>query len=379
MKNTIEVKNRSASLIRGCLVAALVFVCGCGSQKPVLGEMLPDEGGRASVGSDEIREIPLDSEDGAIDQDEIDAKVRELRTRLLKKDENDTGTVLIHPIGEKREKDPFAPADDVEKQNLEVLKDGKVVEIDGRVYKNEDVFRYWIRKNRIDIIPEFIGEMIIQQEIDKYEIPVEREEVERLVDQEVKTSEAKVKEQSGLDLETFLKQQGYPLSRMRENLARLIANRIRTEIIVRYQEMTNRQWELAMIKVSSAAKINEINEKLRRGANFEMLAKAESIDPSRMVGGRVGGFFRGDFAASGWRGLEKMIVKMNPGDISHPVTNDQGYFIFKVLQIKEPENKSLKDALPEIRESLKKKPVGNQKIEAWFARIRESAIVKRYY
>ncbi|MFI5381254.1 MAG: peptidylprolyl isomerase [Tepidisphaerales bacterium] len=83
----------------------------------------------------------------------------------------------------------------------------------------------------------------------------------------------------------------------------------------------------AMKDDDAKAKIADIKKQLDGGADFEALAKVESMDPgSKKDGGKLPRFGRGEMPAE----LEKVAFALKVGETSDPVKTDFGYNIIKV-------------------------------------------------
>jgi peptidyl-prolyl cis-trans isomerase D len=85
-------------------------------------------------------------------------------------------------------------------------------------------------------------------------------------------------------------------------------------------------------KKALLAKAQDLDKKLKAGANFEELAKANSDDPgSKDKGGDLGWVVRGQMLPE----FEKAVFTLKPKEISDIVTTQVGYHIIQVLE-KEP-------------------------------------------
>lgn len=83
------------------------------------------------------------------------------------------------------------------------------------------------------------------------------------------------------------------------------------------------------ILVDSEDKAKEIEDKLKNGANFEELAKAESADTAtKDKGGDLGWFPRGKMVTE----FDDVAFKLEPNQISDPVKTDYGFHIIQLLE-----------------------------------------------
>ena len=80
----------------------------------------------------------------------------------------------------------------------------------------------------------------------------------------------------------------------------------------------------------------EIVLELRRGGDFEALARRHSADPSAQQGGMLGWFRQGQMV----REFEQMAFSMAPGQISPVVKTQYGYHIIKLEKVRGPERQA---------------------------------------
>jgi peptidyl-prolyl cis-trans isomerase C len=120
-----------------------------------------------------------------------------------------------------------------------------------------------------------------------------------------------------------------------------------------------------LVKTEKEAK--EIAEELKKGGNFEEIAKAKSIGPSAPRGGDLGHFTKDKMVPE----FSEVAFKLKKGQISAPVKTNFGWHIIKVedrrmQQLQEFEaiksrirNVLLRQKVTEIADTLRK----NAKIE----------------
>lgn len=80
----------------------------------------------------------------------------------------------------------------------------------------------------------------------------------------------------------------------------------------------------------------EILAELRRGGDFEALARRNSADPSAQQGGMLGWFRQGQMV----REFEAMAYALAPGQISPVVKTEYGYHIIKLEKVRGPERQA---------------------------------------
>lgn len=92
----------------------------------------------------------------------------------------------------------------------------------------------------------------------------------------------------------------------------------------------------------------EILVELRRGGNFEELARRNSADPSAQQGGMLGWFRAGQMV----REFEQMAFALLPGQIGPVVKTEYGYHIIKLEKVRGPERQARHILIrPEITEA----------------------------
>ncbi|BAI80526.1 peptidyl-prolyl cis-trans isomerse D [Deferribacter desulfuricans SSM1] len=115
-------------------------------------------------------------------------------------------------------------------------------------------------------------------------------------------------------------------------------------ILIRVKDWNNKK-EVAEAK----KKIENILQKIKKGAKFEDLAKKYSDDPTAKNGGDLGYFTKGQMIKE----FEDVVFKLKPGDISDIVKTKFGYHIIKVYGHKPEKKLTLDEAKPLIIKKLK--------------------------
>lgn len=110
------------------------------------------------------------------------------------------------------------------------------------------------------------------------------------------------------------------------------------------------QVKASHILVASEEKAKEIEKKLKDGANFEELAKAESSCPSKEKGGDLGLFGRGMMVKE----FETAAFAAKKGEMTPIVKTQFGFHIIKVTDKVEGKQRELAEETPKIENSLKR-------------------------
>lgn len=97
------------------------------------------------------------------------------------------------------------------------------------------------------------------------------------------------------------------------------------------------------------AKIKELQAKLKAGADFAELAKANSEDPgSKESAGSLGFFGRGRMVPE----FEKTAFSLKEGEVSAPVRTNFGYHLIKRGEKRPARTEALAEVAPQIREQI---------------------------
>ncbi|HEX8692789.1 MAG TPA: peptidylprolyl isomerase [Longimicrobium sp.] len=89
-------------------------------------------------------------------------------------------------------------------------------------------------------------------------------------------------------------------------------------------------------KAAARRKAMEVLEELRKGGDFEVLARRHSQDPSASQGGMLGWFRQGQMV----RPFEMVAYAMRPGDVSGIVETEYGFHIIKLEKVRGPERQA---------------------------------------
>jgi peptidyl-prolyl cis-trans isomerase C len=104
-------------------------------------------------------------------------------------------------------------------------------------------------------------------------------------------------------------------------------------------------------KLQAKAKAQEILKKVKKGDEFEQLAKDNSACPSGKEGGDLGDQPKGTFVPE----FEKAIDALKPGQVSDVVETQFGYHIIKLIDRTDANTISLEQAKNQITETLKER------------------------
>jgi parvulin-like peptidyl-prolyl isomerase len=268
------------------------------------------------------------------------------------------------------------------------------IEASLRANYSGDALTERIKEVRTRAVNDLIDRQLILQEFKKMkgEIPA------HAVDDRVN---AIIREEFGGDKAAFMRTiaaQGYTLDQIRKMEEEKIivqamrSREVKNEPIIppgavesyyrqHIQEWTvNDEVKLRMIKIAPgsepAAKkkmIQEIREKIVRGADFADLAKVYSEDSTQDKGGDWGWVKHGDLNPE----MESVVFRLPIGKVSDVIEMNQTYYLMLAEQKKGGITKPLKEVRAEIENRLLQ--IERQKDQqGWLQRLRKKAFIKIY-
>ncbi len=145
-------------------------------------------------------------------------------------------------------------------------------------------------------------------------------------------------------------------------MAKVIKNEVEDKVIVTEEEKKEfydrhkdrfkapDMWRASHILVTDEKDAKAISDELSKGAKFEDIARARSIDATASRGGDVGFFRAGQLVPD----FERACLKLNVGETSDVVKTQFGYHIIKLTDKKEGGVQSYDEAKRAIETELKK-------------------------
>jgi peptidyl-prolyl cis-trans isomerase C len=126
-------------------------------------------------------------------------------------------------------------------------------------------------------------------------------------------------------------------------------------------------------KAEARKKIEEIQQRLKKGEDFSALAKEFSQCPSGAKGGDLGYFRRGQMV----KPFEEAAFSLKPGQVSDIVETTFGYHLIKVVDKKPEATTPFEKVKERISENLKREKV-QKEIDRYVATLKEKAKVERF-
>ncbi len=244
-------------------------------------------------------------------------------------------------------------------------------------------------------LDELIADRLLQAEERSLGVEVTEQEVDYAIDD--------VRKQNGMDAATFeraLSSQGASLSAYREKMKKdlaamkLIGMKVRSKIKVsdedvkaEYQrrarleeadvEVHARHIVIQVPKDGDAAAVEkareraaELAKRARAGEDFGELAKKYSEGPSKVDGGDVGFFKRGEMVAA----FDQVAFSLKPNEVSDPVRSPFGWHVIQVLERRAGKSRPYEAVKDEIRDRLTREQMQRQ-TEQYVEELRKQAVV----
>ena len=118
-------------------------------------------------------------------------------------------------------------------------------------------------------------------------------------------------------------------------------------------------------------RLEQLRERIRQGASFEELARANSDDRGSAVkDGNLGWINPGDLVAK----FERVMKKLSIGELSKPFKTTYGWHIVRVIERRDYDG-STELKRTRAREEIHKRRTANE-LEAWLAQLRDEAYVE---
>lgn len=230
-----------------------------------------------------------------------------------------------------------------------------------------------LRKRLLD---QMIEDRLLLQEAKRLELkPDEKILEERLND---------IKEKAGSEaaFEHALKEQGITLSELREKLKNqfliylVVQNEVKSKILVNPKEVTDyfeknsglfvvpESASVDSIFLEDASALEDAQRRLEGGAEFNEVGAALSKKSN------LGRVLRGQLKKE----LEDAIFGLQPGERSHPVAVDGGYFIFLLREQTPPSLQSIDDVRDRIRSELEKTKT-HVMLKEWVESLKDKAYI----
>lgn len=232
-----------------------------------------------------------------------------------------------------------------------------VAKVDNVKITKDELYDLLVQEHGEQVLNSLIGEKVVQLEIEKQNIEIKEEDIQKEIDQliEYYGGEERFNE--------ALKYQGYTMDDMKKSIEinMQIKKLLESDIEVSEEEIADffeenkeslaqgEQVSARHILVETEEEAEDIRKKLLEGGDFAELAKEYSLDEgTKIVGGSLGYFSRGKNVPS----FDEAAFSLEKGEISEPVKTDFGYHIIQVEDKKEAKAASLEEHRDDIERML---------------------------
>ena len=277
----------------------------------------------------------------------------------------------------------------------DVKLDSEVVAvINGEEISRDTLANVLININGAEGLERIIRRTLVKQEANKRNLTITGEEVAERVELHINAQIQQQMKQGGLkdeqDLKRELEKAGMTLEKYRTNIAKMFkltngqieAELLAEKIIRETVKITNEELHEAFeeqlgekilarqIVFRSIRDAEKALERLKSGANFESLAKKESIDRnSASRGGRMR-----PFGPEGVMG--KAVASLKNGELSDIVKTDSGYHIIKLEKRIPRSTKKFSEVKEDLEKFLTVQKV-QTRLNPWLLNLAESADITR--
>ena len=277
----------------------------------------------------------------------------------------------------------------------DVKLDSEVVAvINGEEISRDTLANVLININGAEGLERIIRRTLVKQEANKRNLTITGEEIAERVELHINAQIQQQMKQGGLkdeqDLKRELEKAGMTLEKYRTNIAKMFkltngqieAELLAEKIIRETVKITNEELHEAFeeqlgekilarqIVFRSIRDAEKALERLKSGANFESLAKKESIDRnSASRGGRMR-----PFGPEGVMG--KAVASLKNGELSDIVKTDSGYHIIKLEKRIPRSTKKFSEVKEDLEKFLTVQKV-QTRLNPWLLNLAESADITR--
>ena len=277
----------------------------------------------------------------------------------------------------------------------DVKLDSEVVAvINGEEISRDTLANVLININGAEGLERIIRRTLVKQEANKRNLTITGEEIAERVELHINAQIQQQMKQGGLkdeqDLKRELEKAGMTLEKYRTNIAKMFkltngqieAELLAEKIIRETVKITNEELHEAFeeqlgekilarqIVFRSIRDAEKAMERLKSGANFESLAKKESIDRnSASRGGRMR-----PFGPEGVMG--KAVASLKNGELSDIVKTDSGYHIIKLEKRIPRSTKKFSEVKEDLEKFLTVQKV-QTRLNPWLLNLAESADITR--
>jgi len=245
-----------------------------------------------------------------------------------------------------------------------------VVRAAGQTFTKEDAFDSILFHHRdaaIEVLRKLAGDAIARAECERLQVTVPAAEVDEGVQAAVGALRERVELEFGKDInfDDFLERDLLTTRADYEaSVRRFVEASRRTAYLVRYDQMRTERLVARHIVVADRTKAEQLLADLRAGADFRVLAKQQSLAPSKSDGGKLPPFDR-EFTHP----LVAPAFGAVVGELCGPIDDLRGpvpvVHIFQVLERLAPREEPFEAVRAELARGLKERPIDRFEFDAY--------------
>jgi peptidyl-prolyl cis-trans isomerase C len=231
------------------------------------------------------------------------------------------------------------------------------------------------RETWLDALDALVDERITASEASRLGVVVPPAALDAAVEAEAKARGEQVKARFGdsIDLASSVKQYyGLDVPAWKRDVLRpRLASHLALERVVRLSSRLGEQVVARVIVTKDLAKATALRQKLDRGADFSLIARQDSEDPSGRLGGVLAPLARGDLAAPA---VEQALFSASPGELIGPLevrtASGLEIHLYKVVE-RRPAWSGPPERIAALLEAdLTANPVSRPEYDRWSVRVR---------
>jgi hypothetical protein len=234
--------------------------------------------------------------------------------------------------------------------------------IDGEEVKASDLFPLFFMDNPLkarDVILNQALNILVRKEAERLGVRADGKKAEAVLESMLEEQQGRIalRINEEMKLEEFVRlQYGMEMTEYRALVRRSAVFHLLLERCVRYHELKVRRLQVGVIIVKEADQAARIRKKLDRGANFEVLAREHSIDPSGSLGGILP-----PLPAEMDYPIMRDSLQLAKGQVSEVkeanLGNERVYRILKLIDIIEPRSGTYAELEAEVEKNLQEYPL----------------------
>jgi len=240
--------------------------------------------------------------------------------------------------------------------------DRVLASVDDRQIMTSDMYEFFFLEKPMwtrDVLENLVLKALVRKEAARQGIRVKSEDVDQLLMELLENQRGMIAMNidENLSLEEYVSSwYGMDMDSYHDLLRHTAVFHLLLKRCVRLGELQVRRLKLGIIIVKDLDKAMDIRKKLLNGASFKVLARENSIDPSRAIGGVLP-----PLPADMDYMIVKEGLKLGVGEVSEvddaTLGKEKVYRVIKLIEIVEPVRGSYKELGEDVEASLVEQPV----------------------